>query len=58
VARGYHLYALPAASNRVRVAVDWLLAAALPAQDVQIGAIPPEAALVSNAQQTGRYLAG
>ncbi len=58
VARGYHLYALPAASNRVRVAVDWLLAVALPAQDVQIGAIPREAALVGTAQQTERYLAG
>jgi NADH:ubiquinone reductase (H+-translocating) len=58
VARGYHLYALPAASNRVRVAVDWLLSAALPAQDVQIGSIPHEAALVSTAQQTERYLAG
>jgi NADH dehydrogenase len=58
VARGYHLYALPAASNRVRVGLDWLLAAALPAQDVQIGAIPAEAALVGTAQQTERYLAG
>ncbi|SDE74360.1 NADH dehydrogenase [Blastococcus fimeti] len=58
VARGYHLYALPSASNRVRVAVDWLLATALPAQDVQIGAIPSEAALVATAQQTERYLAG
>ncbi|MGY1753662.1 NAD(P)/FAD-dependent oxidoreductase [Blastococcus sp. SYSU D01042] len=58
VARGYHLYALPAVTNRVRVAVDWALAAALPAQDVQIGAIPREAALVSTAQQTERYLAG
>ncbi|RBY80633.1 NAD(P)/FAD-dependent oxidoreductase [Geodermatophilus sp. TF02-6] len=58
VARGYHLYALPAAANRVRVAVDWLLSAALPTQDVQVGAIPPEAALVATAQQTERYLAG
>lgn len=58
VARGYHLYALPAVTNRVRVAVDWALAAALPAQDVQIGAIPREAALVSTAQLTERYLAG
>jgi NADH dehydrogenase len=58
VARGYHLYALPAASNRVRVALDWLLAAALPAQDVQVGSIPSDAALVATAQQTERYLAG
>lgn len=58
VARGYHLYALPSAANRVRVAVDWLLATALPTQDVQIGAIPSQAALVATAQQTERYLAG
>jgi NADH:quinone reductase (non-electrogenic) len=58
VARGYHLYALPAASNRVRVALDWVLAAALPAQDVQIASIPSDAALVATAQQTERYLAG
>ncbi len=56
VARGYHLYALPAAANRFRVATDWLLAAVLPAQDVQIGAIPHEAALVGSAQQTERQL--
>lgn len=55
VARGYHLYALPAAANRVRVALDWALAATLGAQDVQIGRIPPEAALVSTAQYTERY---
>lgn len=58
VARGYHLYALPAATNRVRVAVDWLLAVVLRTQDVQIGVIPTEAALVSTAQQTERILAG
>jgi NADH dehydrogenase len=58
VARGYHLYALPAASNRVRVALDWLLAATLPAQDVQVSTIPSEAALVATAQQTERYIAG
>lgn len=58
VARGYHLYALPSVPNRIRVALDWALAAALPAQDVQVGAIPREAALVGTAQQTERYLAG
>lgn len=55
VARGYHLFALPAASNRVRVALDWALAATIPAQDVQIGSIPAEAALIATAQHTDRY---
>ena len=30
VTRGYHLYALPAAANRVRVAADWLFQTVLP----------------------------
>ncbi|MFV0126919.1 NAD(P)/FAD-dependent oxidoreductase [Streptomyces sp. HMX112] len=35
VTRGYHLAAMP--GNRVRVAADWLLDAALPRQSVQLG---------------------
>jgi NADH dehydrogenase len=35
VTRGYHLAAMP--GNRVRVAADWLLDAALPRQAVQLG---------------------
>jgi hypothetical protein len=30
VTRGYHLYALPAMSNRVRVALDWAFQTLLP----------------------------
>ena len=52
---GIGLFALPAASNRVRVALDWALAATIPAQDVQIGSIPAEAALIATAQHTDRY---
>ncbi|MFI0776743.1 NAD(P)/FAD-dependent oxidoreductase [Streptomyces sp. NPDC021212] len=38
VTRGYHLMAMP--GNRVRVAADWLLDAALPPQAVQFGLVP------------------
>ena len=37
VTAGYHLLALPA--NRVRVAADWLLGAALPLEAVQLGVV-------------------
>ncbi|MFE6127561.1 NAD(P)/FAD-dependent oxidoreductase [Streptomyces sp. NPDC056437] len=37
VTRGYHLAAMP--GNRVRVAADWLLDAALPRQSVQLGLV-------------------
>ncbi|SDN15292.1 NADH dehydrogenase [Streptomyces wuyuanensis] len=37
VTRGYHLAAMP--GNRVRVAADWLLEAALPRQAVQLGLV-------------------
>ena len=37
VTRGYHLVSLP--GNRVRVAADWLLDAALPRQAVQLGLV-------------------
>ncbi|MEV0928065.1 NAD(P)/FAD-dependent oxidoreductase [Streptomyces spongiicola] len=39
VTRGYHLAAMP--GNRVRVAADWLLDAALPRQAVQLGLVSP-----------------
>ncbi|MFF7651193.1 NAD(P)/FAD-dependent oxidoreductase [Streptomyces sp. NPDC007983] len=38
VTRGYHLMAMP--GNRIRVAADWLLDAALPPQAVQFGLVP------------------
>jgi NADH dehydrogenase len=41
VARGYHLLALP--GNRTRTAADWLLAAALSRQVVQLGLVAPAA---------------
>jgi NADH dehydrogenase len=37
VTRGYHLLSLP--SNRVQTAADWLLAAVLPRQTVQLGLV-------------------
>ncbi|MBF6043914.1 NAD(P)/FAD-dependent oxidoreductase [Streptomyces sp. NRRL B-1677] len=37
VTRGYHLAAMP--GNRIRVAADWLLDAALPRQGVQLGLV-------------------
>ncbi|MEI4272627.1 NAD(P)/FAD-dependent oxidoreductase [Klenkia sp. LSe6-5] len=56
VARGYHLYALPSVANRVRVGTDWLLAALLPAQSVEVTRIRPDQALVSTAQQSAAHL--
>ncbi|GAA4321977.1 NAD(P)/FAD-dependent oxidoreductase [Klenkia terrae] len=56
VARGYHLYALPSMANRVRVGSDWLLAALLPAQSVEVTRIRPDQALVSTAQQSQAHL--
>lgn len=56
VARGYHLYALPSMNNRVRVGTDWLLAALLPAQSVEVSRIRPDQALVSTAQQSQPHL--
>jgi NADH dehydrogenase len=55
VTRAYHLYALPLNANRVRVAVDWLLAAALPVQAVQLSEIRSDDALISNAEHTDIY---
>jgi NADH dehydrogenase len=50
VARAYHLYALPLAANRVRVATDWLLDAVLPVQAVQLSGIRASDALISTAE--------
>ena len=55
VTRAYHLYALPLAANRVRVATDWLLAAVLPVQAVQLSGIRPSDALISSAEHTDIY---
>ncbi|SDS72300.1 NAD(P)/FAD-dependent oxidoreductase [Actinopolymorpha singaporensis] len=55
VTRGYHLTALPATSNRLRVAADWLLDAALPPQAVQLSEIRPGDALIAAAEGTEIY---
>jgi NADH dehydrogenase len=47
VTRGYHLLSLP--GNRVRVAADWLLDAALGRQGVQLGLVPGEAVPLDSA---------
>jgi NADH dehydrogenase len=55
VTRGYHLYALPAMANRVRVAIDWLWQAVLPPESTQLDVIRPEDARLAAAQGTGLY---
>jgi len=55
VTRAYHLYALPAMANRVRVAADWLWQAVLPPESTQLDVIRPEDARLAVAQGTGLY---
>lgn len=55
VARGYHLYALPTASARIRVVTDWLYASVLPTRVVQLDNVRAEDALIERAQATGIY---
>jgi NADH:ubiquinone reductase (H+-translocating) len=55
VTRAYHLYALPLTANRIRVATDWMLAAVLPVQAVQLSGIRSSDALVRSAQHTDIY---
>ncbi|WP_307865300.1 NAD(P)/FAD-dependent oxidoreductase [Streptomyces montanisoli] len=56
VTRAYHLAAMPA--NRVRVAADWLLDAAMPRQTVQLGLVRSGAVpLESAAPEIGRAIA-
>jgi NADH dehydrogenase len=50
VARGYHLYALPTARRRIRVGLDWALAAGHAPDDVSLGMLPERAALVTQAE--------
>jgi NADH dehydrogenase len=52
VTRGYHLYALPAAANRVRVAADWLFQTILPPESTQLSVVRPEDARLATAQGT------
>jgi NADH dehydrogenase len=55
VTRAYHLYALPAMANRVRVATDWLWQSTLPPESTQLDVIRPEDARLAAAQGTGLY---
>ena len=55
VTRGYHLYALPAMSNRVRVGVDWLFQSLLPPAETQLSVVREEDARLATAQATGIY---
>ncbi|WP_448640657.1 NAD(P)/FAD-dependent oxidoreductase [Geodermatophilus sp. URMC 63] len=50
VTRGYHLYALPATANRVRVAADWLFQTLLPPESTQLSVVRPEDARIATAQ--------
>jgi NADH dehydrogenase len=50
VTRGYHLYALPAVSNRVRVAADWLWQTILPPESTQLSVVRMEDARIAAAQ--------
>jgi NADH:ubiquinone reductase (H+-translocating) len=53
VTRGYHLYALPAMANRVRVAADWLFQTLLPPESTQLSVVRPEDARTATAQGIG-----
>jgi NADH dehydrogenase len=53
VTRGYHLYALPAMSNRIRVAADWLWQTVLPPESTQLSVIRAEDARIAVAQGIG-----
>jgi NADH dehydrogenase len=55
VTRGYHLYALPAMANRVRVAADWLWQTVLPPESTQLSVVRTEDARLDAAQATGIY---
>lgn len=50
VARSYHLYALPTAGARVRVATDWLYNSILPTRVVNLDQVRSEDALIAKAQ--------
>jgi NADH dehydrogenase len=52
VTRAYHLYALPAMANRVRVATDWLFQTVLPPESTQLSVVRPEDARLASAQGT------
>jgi NADH dehydrogenase len=55
VTRGYHLYALPSMSNRIRVALDWAFQTLLPPDDTQLSVVREEDARLATAQATAIY---
>ena len=55
VTRGYHLYALPAMANRIRVAADWLWQTVLPPESTQLSVVRTEDARLDAAQGTAIY---
>jgi NADH:ubiquinone reductase (H+-translocating) len=57
VTRGYHLWALPCRTNKIRVATDWLVDAVAPRQIVQLGFLPPGRFSIDTAEQTDIYTA-
>lgn len=55
VTSAYHLYAVPGAANRLRVAGDWLLGTLTGHRHVSLGLLPPTAATIPTAEQTSIY---
>ena len=53
--RGYHLLSLPAAGNRIRVSVDWLLDWAIRPQVAQLGFLREDQATMAAAEHTAIY---
>jgi NADH dehydrogenase len=49
VAKAYHLYALPAAGNRLRVAADWAINLVSPPVAAQLGTVPSVASEAARA---------
>jgi NADH:ubiquinone reductase (H+-translocating) len=53
VTKGYHLYALPAAGNRLRVAADWVLNLVSRPIAAQLGLVDPAAARLATESRGG-----
>lgn len=55
VTSAYHLYAVPGAANRLRVAGDWLLGTLTGHRHVALGLVPNGASTIPAAEQTSIY---
>lgn len=53
VTKGYHLYALPATANRLRVGADWLVNLVSRPIASQLGLVRPDAAQLASAEHSG-----